>query len=218
MRRITQHRLQLADRLRQDEKLLRQLAWTHELLVLQQHTEQRLRPLAGRLRHLEQPQCVSGRRHVDHDHIVVGARVEHRDDAEQLVDAGRRQVHQLCRPVGAVAQVVRAECGRDLIQRRLEVAAPRRQRARRVELAHQQILRTVSHGGRCITHRRGQHVGKGVRRIGRQQKHPPPWRRTRDAQRRRSGHRRLPDAAFTTEENQRGAVNRGERFWRNCLR
>ena len=100
---------------------------THQRSVLQQHAQQRLHPFASRVRHLEQPQRMPGRRGVDDDRVIVGARVDDGEDPEQLVDAGRRQVHQLGRadrrrrPSTPTADAISSA--------RLELRALRRERA-----------------------------------------------------------------------------------------
>ena len=196
--------MQLADRLRHLDELRRELTRTDERAVLQQHAQQHLHPLARRVGHLEQPQRVTGRRGVDDDDVVDGAGVDHGEDAEQLVDAGRREVHQLGGRRSPRRRPVGAERRGDLVERRFELRAPVGQRAGSVELADDQVRRRA--GNRRRQRRR--------RRRGRRRRASAPGsvdssstrrrrsaRASRTADRRRDG--RLADAAFAAEEQER---------------
>ena len=152
-----------------------------------------------------------GRRRVDDDDVVVDARASTtREDAEQLVDAGRRQVHQLGR-ADRGRQRLDADGRGDLVERRLRAARARAASARAASSS-----RTARFGGRAAE-RRAACRRPPARRTRRRANAPDrstaaaragrdPARASRSADRRGDG--RLADAALAAEEQQRCAAKR----------
>ena len=186
-----------------------------DVSVLQQHPQQRLHPLASRVRQLEQPQRMSGRRGVDDDRIIVGARVDQRETIpnSSSMPGGARFINSAARsaPVpGAPWPTAR----RDLRQRRLELGALAASARGASSSRTRQVRRTAPMMVGTSLAGAVEHVGQRVRRIDRQQQHAlAPVRR---APSERGGGRdsRLADAALSAKEEQRGAAKRRQRLGR----
>jgi hypothetical protein len=142
---------------------------------------------------------VPGRRRVDDDHVIVRARVDNAQHAEQLVDAWRREAHQL-RRANRGAGAFDADGGCDLVQRVFELRTAHLQRVCRVQFPNGKIRWTAWEGARRVADFGAKHVGKRMRRIRREQEHTAVTIRPREPQRHRGGDGGLADAAFTAEE------------------
>src|SRR5262249_56202267 len=72
-----------------------------DLSILEQDREQRVDPLEGRRRHLEQAQGMPGGRRVEHHDVVTGGAgggkegLDHADDAEDLVESRWREIDEI---------------------------------------------------------------------------------------------------------------------------
>src|SRR5205814_10519041 len=93
----------------------------------------------------------------DHD-VVRGARVDDREDAEELVDAGRREIHELLRATARAAWHARRR--RDVVERRLELRASLGERMRGVQLAHVEIRWSVLNRRCRVADGRLEHVAE----------------------------------------------------------
>ena len=214
--RVAQQRDERANRFRHLDELRRQLTGADERAVFQQYAQQHLRPLPRGIGHLEQPQRVPGWRRVNDDHVVVPARIDHGEDAEQLVDAGRGKVHQLGRAdPGAGARDAGRRC--DLVERACQLHAPVGERTRRVQLAHDQVPRRAGNRARGVVHVCAKDVRQRMRRVGRQEEHATVRVRARQPQGDRRGHGRLADAALAAKKQQRRPLERVDRFRRAAV-
>src|SRR5439155_1095973 len=78
-----------------------ELAEADDLSILEQDREQRVDPLEGRRRHLEQAQGMPGGRRVEHHDVVTGGAggrkegLDDADDAEDLVESRWREIDEV---------------------------------------------------------------------------------------------------------------------------
>ena len=97
-------------------------------------------------------------------------------EAEQLVDARRRQLHQLRRAASPVATLgsARAERGSDFIRRRPRGPRGARRAPRAASSSRDvQVAAGRRESRRPVADRHAEHVAERMRRIGRQQQHTP---------------------------------------------
>ena len=90
-------RIERARALREVEQLLRRLAESDDVAVLEHQPHEPMRPVERDRRHVEQTQQVPRRRGIDDDarEPALGERVAEHREREQLVDARRREGEQV---------------------------------------------------------------------------------------------------------------------------
>ncbi|OLD97901.1 MAG: hypothetical protein AUG80_09715 [Candidatus Rokubacteria bacterium 13_1_20CM_4_68_9] len=120
-----------------------ELAEADDLSILEQDREQRVDPLEGRRRHLEQAQGMPGGRRVEHHDVVSGGAggrkegLDHADDAEDLVESRWREIDEVL-DHGAIEGRVEAGAAAQPVEELVDsVAIPRAtlcERGLRVEL------------------------------------------------------------------------------------
>ena len=145
---------------------------------------------AERLRHLQQPQRVSGGRGVHHHDVEAAREPRQLDQRHQLVDPRQREPEQR---VDVLVVEVGPARG-DLPERPLARAQPAPERAVGVHLHREEPPR---HHPRRRRQPHRQRVAERVGRIGRHHQRPRAPRR-RQRRRRRAGG--LPDSAFSRKE------------------
>ena len=212
--RVAQQRVQLSELLRHLHQLLGRPSEADHFAVLQEHGQQGLDPLAGRVGQREQAQRVAGGRGVEHDHVHPLPRAagdeRGRDghDREQLVQSRRRECDQVLHhraiergvEVGAAAQRVE-----ELVHRVAVTRARLAQRAVRVELAGPQARGSARDRARRIAQPRLERVAYGMRGVGREEQHPARPVRSQLQRGRRSGGG-LAHAALTPEHQEAPAA------------
>ena len=140
---------------------------------------------------------------------VTLERIGDADDGGELVDAGRRQIDQPLHHPPVVTRIDPDAAGaaaRQPVEQRVDgrgVALPHvPETGGRVDLAHGKVPRPPRDGAGLVRHRRSEHVGQRVRRIGGHEQHAAVRPAGRDRHRRRRRARRLADAALPAEEEQ----------------
>lgn len=120
----------------------------------------------------QQPQRVSRRRGIDDHVVVVVQRSEplNLEQAEQLVDAGQRQLEEAV----DIAAIENRAAQQDGAERRAPLGDPARQRAIGVELACAQRAAADRHADRVGAKPATEHIAERVGRIGRNHEDAPP--------------------------------------------
>ena len=199
------------------DQILPQLAEAHHGAVLQQDRHEGVDPFERDLRHREQAQRVSRRRGVDDRHVVRrGAsvetqRVRDRQDAEQLVEPGRRQIDEVFHHRAVVGGVERrataqgVEHGVDGFE---IAAAARREEARGVDLSRAERGRGAAHRRRCVADLDVEDVAERVSGIGGKKQHTGSVGARGDRERRRRRTRRLAHATLAGEQHEHASRRR----------
>ena len=190
-------RVERARSLREVEQLVRGVAESDDVAVLEHQAHQPMRPVERDRRHVEQAKQVSRRRGIDDDarESPFGQRVAEDREREQLVDAGRREREQVAqRSRDRAARRCRARRARRTARRCAPdtVVAHARERRRRVHLPHDEPRRR-----RPTLSRRSSSTPRGRLRQARRRA-TAPGRSTREARGRRRRRRRAIASAHAT--------------------